>query len=62
MGHKSAIQERWSFKFGINTQKRNFILFAPSADEKALWLHTFSFITRINAIYTNRLQDASKPP
>ena len=49
--HKSAIQERWSFKFGIKTAKRDFILYAPSADEKALWMHTFTFITRNNANY-----------
>ena len=30
--------------FTLKTPERTFILFAPSADEKALWIHTFKWI------------------
>ena len=44
-----AIQERWSFKFEIITTARNYILYAPSGDEKDLWYHTFKWICECNA-------------
>jgi len=30
--------------FSLKTHERSFDLFAPSADEKALWVHTFKWI------------------
>ena len=49
LSDKMAIQERWSFKFELITTARNYILYAPSGDEKELWYHTFKWICECNA-------------
>ena len=45
---KMTIQARWSFQFSIETSKRVYVLYAPSIDERNLWVHTFAWI-----IYNN---------
>ena len=41
---KNRIYERWEFEFQLVTNKRVYVLFAPSYDEYSLWLHTFKWI------------------
>ena len=53
---KMAIHERWSFEFQLNTAKRMFTLYAPSQDERNLWIHTFTWIIKRNE-YLRLLQD-----
>ena len=43
-----SIMERWSFKFHIVTSIREYELYAPSEDERELWLHSFFWITEMN--------------
>ena len=38
------IHERWSFAFVLKTTRRDYVLYAPSADERSLWVHTFRWI------------------
>jgi prophage DNA circulation protein len=44
-----SIKERWSFKFHIVTNIREYELYAPSEDERELWLHTFFWIVELNS-------------
>lgn len=48
LDQKMAIQERWSFKFTLVTQRRLYVLFAASMDERNLWIHTFTWILAKN--------------
>jgi hypothetical protein len=48
LNDKMAIHERWSFEFKLHTEKRDFVLYAPSLDERTLWVHTFYWIASVN--------------
>ena len=55
LDEKSKIQERWSFKFTLQTAERMFTLHTSSHDERLLWIHSFSWIIEINYYYTHLL-------
>ena len=42
--YKQMIQPRWSFKFRIQTVKRDYELLAASEDERLLWIFAFNWI------------------
>lgn len=62
---KRSIKPRWSFDFKVNTVKRLFTLYAPSADERKLWVHTFCWIVVRNQALKKKkeqdVQNSSRP-
>jgi hypothetical protein len=42
------LHERWSFKFELYTNKRPYILYSASMEEKMMWYHTFKWIIEYN--------------
>ena len=53
---KMRIMERWSFTFTIITPQREYELYAPSEDERDMWLHTFNWISEINKFQKHQLE------
>ena len=50
---KKQNQEEWSFEFRVYTDKRDFVLYASTHDERTLWVHTFYWITILNQPLNN---------